>query len=41
VIKQGGRTLESGLGAIRRPSAQQLLVITEIAAAMVLLTVAG
>jgi predicted permease len=41
VIKQGGRTLESGLGAIRHPSAQQVLVITEIAAAMVLLTVAG
>jgi len=41
VIKQGGRTLESGLGAIRRPSAQQLLVMTEIAAAMVLLTIAG
>jgi putative ABC transport system permease protein len=41
VIKQGGRTLESGLGAIRRPSAQQLLVTVQIAAAMVLLTVAG
>jgi predicted permease len=41
VIKQGGRTLESSLGAIRHPSAQQLLVMTEIAAAMVLLTVAG
>lgn len=41
VIKQGGRTVDSGLGAIRRPSAQQLLVISEIAAAMVLLTVAG
>jgi hypothetical protein len=40
-IKQGGRTLESGLAAIRRRSAQQLLVMTEIAAAMVLLTVAA
>jgi predicted permease len=40
-IRQGGRTLESSLGAIRRPSAQQLLVAAEIGAAVVLLTVAG
>jgi putative ABC transport system permease protein len=41
VIKQGGRAIDVGLGAIRRPSAQQLLVVSEIAVAMVLLTVAG
>jgi predicted permease len=40
-MKQGGRTLDSTLGAIRRPSTQQLLVALEIAAAMVLLTLAG
>jgi hypothetical protein len=33
--------VNSGLGRIRRPSVQQLLVIGEIATAMVLLTVAG
>jgi predicted permease len=41
VLKQGGRTLDSTIGAIRRPSTQQLLVATEIAAAMILLTLAG
>jgi predicted permease len=41
VMKQGGRAIDSGLGAIRRVSTQQLLVATEIAAAMVLLTMAG
>jgi predicted permease len=41
VLKQGGRTLDSSIGAIRRPSTQQLLVATEIAAAMILLTLAG
>lgn len=41
VMKQGGRTVDAGLGAIRRLSTQQLLVATEIAAAMVLLTMAG
>jgi predicted permease len=40
-MKQGGRSLDSTLGAIRRPSTQQLLVALEIAAAMVLLTLAG
>ena len=41
VIKQGGRSLEASLGAIRRLSSRQLLVIGEIAAAVVLLTLAG
>jgi putative ABC transport system permease protein len=41
VMKQGGRAIDAGLGAIRRVSTQQLLVATEIAAAMVLLTMAG
>jgi predicted permease len=41
VLKQGGRAVEGGLGAIRRPSLQQILVAVEIAAAMVLLTLAG
>ena len=41
VMKLGGRTLDPGLGAIRRISSQQLLVTAEIAAAMILLTIAG
>jgi putative ABC transport system permease protein len=41
VMKEGGRAIDGGLGAIRRLSTQQVLVATEIAAAMVLLTVAG
>ncbi len=41
VIQRGGRTLEVSLGAIRGFSSRQLLVIAEIAAAMVLLTLAG
>jgi predicted permease len=41
VIQRGGRTLETSLGAIRGLSSRQLLVISEIASAMVLLTVAG
>jgi predicted permease len=40
-IKQGGRTLDAGLGAIRKPSTHQILVALEIAAAMVLLTLAA
>jgi putative ABC transport system permease protein len=40
-LKQGGRTLDAGLGAIRRPSTHQILVGLEIAAAMVLLTLAA
>jgi putative ABC transport system permease protein len=40
-LKHGGRTLDSSLGAIRRPSIQQLLVAGEIAAAMILLALAG
>ena len=41
VMKQGGRSIDAGLGAIRRVSTQQVLVAAEIAAAMVLLTMAG
>jgi predicted permease len=41
VIQRGGRTLEVSLGAIRGFSSRQLLVISEIAMAMVLLTLAG
>ena len=40
-MKQGGRTVDTSLGSIRRPSTQQILVVLEIAAAMVLLTLAG
>jgi putative ABC transport system permease protein len=40
-LKQGGRTVDAGLGAIRKPSTHQILVGLEIAAAMVLLTLAA
>jgi putative ABC transport system permease protein len=41
VILRSGRTLQTSLGAIRGFSSRQLLVIAEIALAMVLLTLAG
>lgn len=41
IIKEGARSAGPGLGSIRRPSAQQLLVVGEIALAMTLLTCAG
>lgn len=40
-LKEGARSAGPGLGSIRRPSAQQALVVAEIALAMTLLTVAG
>ncbi len=40
-LKEGGRTAGPGLGSLRRLTTQQLLVVTEIAAAMILLAVAG
>jgi predicted permease len=40
-LKAGARTVEPGLGSIRRPSMQQLLVVGEIALATVLLASAA
>lgn len=40
-LKAGARDLEPGLGSIRRPSLQQLLVVGEIALATVLLSTAA
>jgi putative ABC transport system permease protein len=40
-LKEGGRSAGPGLGSLRRLTTQQLLVVTEIAAAMILLAVAG
>jgi putative ABC transport system permease protein len=40
-MKTGGRAIAAGLGRIRRPSIQQLIVVGEIALAMTLLTGAG
>jgi hypothetical protein len=40
-MKTGGRSVSAGLGTIRRPSIQQLIVVGEIALAMTLLTGAG
>jgi predicted permease len=40
-IKMGGRSIQAGLGTIRRPSIQQLIVVGEMALAMTLLTGAG
>ncbi len=41
VIKEGARSAGPGLGSIRRPNVQQVLVVAEIAVAMTLLTAAG
>jgi predicted permease len=40
-LKEGSRSVEPGLGSLKRPSMQKLLVVAEIALAMVLLTSAG
>lgn len=40
-MKEGARAVGPGLGSIRRPSAQQALVVAEIAMALTLLTGAG
>jgi putative ABC transport system permease protein len=40
-IKEGARSAGPGLGSIRRPSTQQVLVVAEIALAMTLLSAAG
>jgi putative ABC transport system permease protein len=40
-MKAGGRSVQAGLGTIRRPSTQQIIVIAEVALAMTLLTGAG
>lgn len=40
-IKEGARSAGPGLGSIRRPNVQQVLVVAEIALAMTLLTAAG
>lgn len=37
-LKSGARSAASGLGRIRKPGTQQLLVVTQVAAALVLLT---
>jgi predicted permease len=37
-LKSGARSAASGLGRIRRPGAQQMLVVAEVAVALVLLT---
>jgi putative ABC transport system permease protein len=40
-LRTGGRTSAAGIGSLRRPSAQQLLIVAEIALAMTLLTAGG
>jgi predicted permease len=40
-IRTGGRASSAGLGSLRRPSAQQVLIVAEIALAMTLLTAGG
>jgi predicted permease len=40
-LKEGARAAGPGLGSLRRLTMQQLLVVTEIAAAMILMAVAG
>jgi predicted permease len=40
-LKEGARSVESGLGRLRRPGVQQLLIIAEVALAIVLLAGAG
>jgi predicted permease len=40
-IRTGGRTSAAGLGSLRRPSTQQLLIVGEMALAMTLLTAGG
>jgi putative ABC transport system permease protein len=40
-MKEGARSAGPGIGSIRRPSAQQALVVAEIALAMTMLTAAG
>jgi predicted permease len=40
-LRFGGRAASGGLGSLRRPSAQQLLIVGEMALAMTLLTAGG
>jgi putative ABC transport system permease protein len=40
-IRTGGRASAPGLGSLRRPSSQQILIVAEIALAMTLLTAGG
>ena len=41
VLRTGGRAAAGGLGSLRRPSPQQLLIVCELALAMTLLTAGG
>ena len=41
VLRTGGRAAAAGLGSLRRPSLQQLLIVGELALAMTLLTAGG
>lgn len=40
-MKEGARSAGPGLGSLRRPSSQQILVVSEVAIAMMLLVIAG